>query len=357
MATTTSARSLVYRHFSDTQSGKLPAGTDTGMNANANLNSTSPYVRALGVLVLLWLLPGATECEETGDELDGLRELEGKEVAAPWWDRQWKWRRAVQIEDPSLAVAKSEVVFLKEPAHLLLLLANTGRCQHELADVRLVDAGGRLLAGGVLNFGRDDGSALLWLTPKFPKGAGQTAYRLFLYYGNPAAPPLPAPAAPSAVPGAGNQPVATVAEEESATGAAAPATRVGQFFEGIRVLESRDFRDPNGKALAESAGTVRPETFTAKLSLPEAGLWHVHVRFAAATEPRPFILKLAGQERACGAQNAKDCRFLWDSFGAQLPAGECVAELPPGSRSAPDRVLFTRDADYRPDSADISGPV
>ena len=311
--------------------------------------------------------------------------------SAPWWDRQWRFRRQIMIDDVRLTDGNPMVIVLADPDPLLL--ANTGRCRTDGRDIRLCSDTGEMLPCGVVNSGVDDGSSMVW-TRLPPAPERSTRLVLTIYYDNPAA-DTPSPGAPA---GPYGEPInATVGPEETQAGDAglSATNTVGQFV----VVEAEKSCDADGKPLLRNrkisttklvrvdrlegterasggaylAPTVpwRPEPITepveawTQTTLPTGGVWQVHVRYkinpAGPSDKgpafHPFTLILGDAERTVGTNLAAGAQYRWDSFQANLPAGE----LPIGFRmpavAGPDCVLFTREAGYRPDFRDFNGPV
>lgn len=308
-----------------------------------------------------------------------------------WWNREWRFRRQVRIEDARLADGNPMVVLFADPDPLLL--ANTGRCQPDGRDVRVLNDTGDLLPCGVLSPGLDDGSSRVWCRLP-PAQERSTRMALTIYYGNPSA-PEPSDASPA---GPFGEPVkAAVGPEELRGGDRGPTPT--NIVEQFVVVEAEKTRDADGVALVRNrkvstlklvrvertegterasggaylAPTIpwRPDPITDPVeawtgtTLPEAGAWHVHVRYKinpagpAQKGPvfHPFTLILGSEERTVGTNQAAGAQYRWDSFQAELPAGELRVGFRMPALAGPDCVVFTRDAAYRPDFRDFNGPV
>ena len=333
-----------------------------------------------------------------GEEDDTLGEFSRdltKDQGRGWWDRAWRFRRQVVIEDPRLLAADTSQFALEQPDPLLIY--NAGASLPGLRDLRVLTPDGKLLPAGVTNFGQDDGTSLIWC--QLPTTRLRLPVILYLYYGNPAAAAGPGGAEPRRL----GPPlkVASVGAEE-ASGARLRETPVGaRFFADLVVVEAEHCVDDTGKPLLKNrklstqklfrieregeekrqtsggaylAPTIpwRPDqlagpvTAWAAATLPDAGRWFVHVRYktslykAGTSKPiqefLPFTLLLGDREFACGARQQPGALFRWDSFPVELPAGELRVGFRMTGLAGPDCVLFTRHADYLPDHRDVNGP-
>jgi hypothetical protein len=285
-----------------------------------------------------------------------------------WWHKDWTFRRKVRVEDPRLPLGDNAPVVLHgiDP----LLLRNTDRCRDEGADLRVVTLDGKVLRSGVMNFGRDDGSGVIWCLPA--KKPESSVFLAYVYYGNPNAPATGDTLPDGAQPGSASASV-TVWPEDIAAGGALPARAApGAFFTNLVAIEAEAFTATNAQGASlvgtkddagASAGGVLVGTTSgaaiarARLAIPEKGTWSIHVRYrhAAGQPVMPFTLALGEREFPCGTNAAGG--FHWDSFRAELPAGLASAALTLAADAAPDCLILTRDANYRPDCRDINGPV
>jgi len=346
--------------------------------------------------VLLGTCPGIAQEIGTEDEADPMESLLDEEERGTWWDADWKLRRKVTLDDPKLQVLGTKPLFLDAPD--LLLLYNTGRCQDGLRDLRVVTVEGSALPCGVVNFGQDDGTSSIWC--RLPGGPPAARLSLFLYYGNPkaratgdrlSAEERSAPALLSVMEG----------PEERAGDGRAPAAAGLDFFGKTFALEAETFVDGQGRKpeharqvayevkglyaicwmpekRASGGAILRPRALRKdrkplpdmwqEVTLPDPGVWYIHVRYTAAEygpgqalkpigSTGPFTLLVRGKAYECGLQPRRGALYQWDSFEAELPKGTSRVGLRLRDRSAPDCIVFTTDEDYRPDYRDLSGPV
>ncbi len=349
------------------------------------------------VMVLLGALAAAAQ--ELGDLGGGaaagddpfasaLSDLE-QDLGSGWWDENWKLRQLLIIDDPGIAVAGGKPVFLTDPEPLLLY--NTGRARLGLTDVRIVDMRGDVLESGVVRFGNDDGTSMIWMIP--PAGKIQMPYRVYVYYGNPDAPD------------AGHKRLVERADakreinvhlgpEEALGGVDLPADET--FFDTIRSVEFESFVDAQGRKpggvhsrdradfIAYSRAGASGEWVAApsvasrsyesadwpisgygEVELPEAGAWYVHVRYRAGVfrhdklvrKLEPFKVQIGEHEVTAGVHQEGQAFWEWDSFELELPEGRIPLKVTWLGRCSPDSILFTKDKDYIPDYRDVSGPV
>lgn len=359
----------------------------------------------LGLLLLsCWFLRPAPAQDlmddEQPDDIEALDEL----TDTGWWRPEWACRRRVKVEGPGLLLQRGHTVFFPQPDPLLLY--NTGRCQKGAVDLRIVTLAGEQVPAGVLNFGRDDGTSLVWCRPGAAlKG---TELELMLYYGNPKAKPSDAKLA------LGEEPPEKLAirvqvgdEEVRQDLTPPPAPVAGSFFRRLVAVEAEKAVDAEGNpviqrgrwtpdsmfqlrkrddASAASHMTCPPrvhwnqtEPFEKPLEawlptrIPEAGVWRMHVRYKTSlhtprqpgrpvritTKYMPFTVFIGEKEFRCGTRHPYGAEFLWDSFTTELPAGDIKLGLrfTGPSPAGPDCIILTKDLDYLPDYRDVTGPV
>jgi hypothetical protein len=364
----------------------------------------------LACLLVPRLLPAARPAPAVsfaeGDEKDALTDMISElhvEKGSTWWNADWSFRRSVTVHDPRLGMGVQDV-FLTDPDPLLL--ANTRPCARALADLRAVSLKGEIIPCGVSRFGQDDGLSLIWIRPD---PSARPPFVFFLYYGNGRVPPAATPE-PARIPEERDRMTPVLGPEETAPGYRVPATTGPSFFTNMVVLEAescmtdygkpsftydrqppqmawvirgRDddetFKTASGGAYLASTCPWRqqaiPEPILASntVVVPEAGLWQAWVRYRVtryhpladkakgglptAEQYVPFEVALGGKTFTCGTNQAPGAIYRWDRFEVELPAGELEARFRLAGFSAPDCLLLTRDAAYRPDRRDFNGPV
>jgi hypothetical protein len=302
---------------------------------------------------------------------DVLEEIH-QETASQWWNKDWKYRRKISIEDPKLLNGASEALFLSEPDPLLLY--NTNRSQDNLADLRVIGKDGTVLPCGVTNFGRDDGTSLIWFAPNVRDF--QKSLDVYVYYGNAAAKPtgdkVPQKGGPT-----GDPQFIHVGPEELLQGATSTAAAPGSFFAktvpieaerfepesetGKTALKTQPAADASGEnvlSVALGQGANAPTAWS-QIKLPEGGTWYAHVRYkngAGRNHYSPFQLLLGKEEIACG-EGTSEAPYSWKSAKVELPQGDLKAGLRFSGPAVVDCVILTKDPHYRPDYRDINGPV
>jgi len=305
-----------------------------------------------------------------GDILDDINAVAGD----VWWNKDWKFRRKVSIEDPKVLDGASPTVMLDEPDPLLLF--NTGRTLDGLADLRVVAQDGTVLPCGVTNFGRDDGSSKIWFAPKLRDF--QKSLEIIIYYGNPNAKPT-GDAMPSKTGVTGDGQFIRVSPEqvEADTKAVVPAK--GSFFKDLVSVEAERFaaEDEAGKgifvatpnpaasgesllALGKGKTVTAPVTLWTTAKVPSAGTWFAHIRYKAANGKNryaPFQAVIGGKEFPIGGGAPAGGDYEWQTVKLDLPQGDGKIGLKLNAPAVPDTVLLTKDAAYRPDYRDINGPV
>lgn len=336
-----------------------------------------------------WHAARAQDLDDKG--IGGILDDIHQDANDTWWNKDWKYRRKVTVNDPKVLEDAEKALTLPEPEPLLLY--NTGRCADKLADLRVVGADGQTVPCGVIGFGRDDGSSQIWCKP--PIREGQKSLEFFVYYGNPNA-AATGDALPEAGSLSGDPQFVLISPEQVPEGAAPHAAESGSFFKDLVVAEAEDFT-ATGKAAAArhaawafapaqeneaaklpvesqplegasgeeyvvpKAGATLPATVWRDVQVPAAGAWSIHVRYLTKDKKRSYgaFKLLAGtREFDCGTEGqVAGGDFRWQSFAADLPQGELKLGLRYTGQAAPDVVVLTRDAHYRPDVRDINGPA
>lgn len=337
---------------------------------------TAPLLIALATAMLAaWWSPSMAQEPDDVKEVENLvEEIHDSEEARAWWNPAWKYRQRVTIEDPKLL--SSGAVYLADPDPLLLF--NTNRCQDGMADLRVVTLDGQVLPSGITNFGRDDGSGMIWLAP--PTQDFLKRLDLFVYYGNSQAAPsgdkLPKSGAQK-----GDAQFVYARAEETQPGAEPPAVEPGSFFKNLVVAEAEEFQGfgeamvvstaggASGESvLAATTGLKSPVTAWSTQQVPAAGTWYAHVRYRTTPErnravpnpPRyvPFDLLVGGQTiRSDIPEATSGGLYRWKSAKLELPRGEVKLGLRLSGPAAPDCIILTQDGHYKPDYRDINGPV
>ena len=294
------------------------------------------------------------------------------DLGSAWWNSQWTFRRRLTLSGPGLENLPGRVAFFQDPDPLLLF--NTGRCQDQFTDLRIVTGEGAVLPAGVIRFGRDDGSCLLWC--QLPE---RKAGDLYLYYGNTQAKPYETGRPARLVPPEEPTIVARLGAEETAKGARPPKAPAADWLQRIVAIEAESFvtaLDSTGKSPTQVIATngascgalltlrdreAAPQSALAQstVDLESAGSWQIHVRryLAPKSKPQPFQLRIDEKEFLCGLTTDAAGGFEWESFAADLEAGVHKVELQITGATAADCLIFTRDSNYRPDFRDVSGPV
>ncbi len=333
--------------------------------------------------------------------------------AEPWWNPDWTRRVPVTLEDPRAALSPDGILLLSEPSPLWLY--NTAPCADGLADLRAVDSEGREWPAGVLNFGQDDGSSCIWVkrpeaesTVGFETPADPSAPAVItLYYGNSVAKPAavrPPACTPlrlglSALDNGYRAPSQVRAgPEDVKPGLALAPDGANAFFESVVLLEAEDMRRPDGQGATTlngketwylrpkdpmasdgaylaseklwgpaEASTPYPVTCCATVQVPGAGTWMAHIRYRVATKSAdgktvlnragPFSVRMGDVERHCGTNQTAGAVFRYESFPVSLSAGPTEVALRFDGPAGVDAVLLSRDVRYRPDIADVNGPV
>lgn len=356
---------------------------------------------------LLILGAGAPAQDLLPDDTQGnvgglLTELE-TDLGSTWWDKEWKYRRKVVVRDPQVTLARGKNVSLPGPDPLLT--ANLGLCRRDGADFRVVSHRGKVLPGGALNPGVDDGSGRIWF--RVPRDNVSVPMTLWVYYGHARASPAagPAPDLEPALPLLEAQ----VGEEESqpspSGGAGAEqgqTSRVAAFFDSFIVVEFEDFVAPDGRLAVAHAKYERPHMFGIdrpgasggtyvapeipwrpepmkgpveafhKVDIPRAGRWRMHVRYKV-TDYYPmshriqrgkpqipmgdFTVTVDGRPFQAGTDHQRGASYRWQGFDVDLPQGQVNLALRVEKVAGPDCILFTQDTAYVPDCRDWNGPV
>jgi len=319
-----------------------------------------------------------------GDFVEAINEEAGRQ----WWNPAWKYRRRVTIEDPQLLTGGKQAILLPDPDPLLLY--NTGRCKDGMADLRVVTSDGTVLPSGVVNFGRDDYTGSIWCMPTQITDF-QKKLDLYIYYGNPDAPPTSDKLGASG--GLKGDPQFVYARgEEAQPEITLPQPIPGSFFQNLVVAEAEKFvaeanavkaitvkqekekleiatGDPSetsGEAMLQvTEASKTPVTAWLTRRVPVAGTWYAHVRFKTrptvrfvAKTPRyePFEFVVGNKVVRCESQES-DGPFRWTSTQVELPEGDLKLGLRATGPAEIDCVILTRDAHYKPDFRDINGPV
>ncbi|MFP4027763.1 MAG: hypothetical protein ACLFWL_08240 [Candidatus Brocadiia bacterium] len=339
-------------------------------------------------------LPG----EELDDGLgDVAAELE-EELGDSWWNKNWKFRRKVWIEDPRTKVMGKKIRLARPDP---LLLFNTRPCASRLADLRALSPLGKQIECGVDNFGQDDGTSAIWV--KLSAHKRKSTPLIYLYYANSKIKPPPAETdPPEKIPGRPGD--VRLGPEETAPGYTHRTPKMGRFYRNLVVVEAEQCRSSYGKptftygdrppqmlwrigdrgkiqfpnyisagAYLASTCPWRPhelkEPIRARTTtdLPAGGKWHVHVRYKTSRPNHPhrrrrhrfvpFELRLNDKKYRCGVKQKGGARFRWDSFETELEAGKTEIGFRLTGMSGPDCVLFTKDEEYLPDRRDVNGPV
>jgi hypothetical protein len=307
------------------------------------------------------------------------------DLGSSWWNEDWAIRRQVELEGPGLASSDEKIVYFEEPDPLLMY--NTGRCQKEFADLRVLSAEGNPLPAGILNFGTDDGSCRIWVRLPAADRPRRGATSIYLYYGNPAAkaekhvlpekyripPPKP-------------DVTAQAYEEEIREGAKLKLAAAGSFFADNIAIEAEDLElaVPQKKSATERIWTVRAEptasgtellepqtaelakplVLTQTAKLPAAGKWKIHVRqrvLEPANTAAPFEISIGGQVLKFSAtqQTSKVSTntYRWSTLEVTLLEGNAELLVTLIKPCSLDSIILSRDPNYLPDARDINGPV
>lgn len=307
------------------------------------------------------------------------------DLGSTWWNNDWAIRRQVVLEGPGLAGSDEKIVHFEEPDPLLMY--NTGRCQTEFADLRVLSAEGNPLPAGVLNFGADDGSCRIWVRLPAADRPRRGATSIFLYYGNRAAKAEKHPLASKfSISPAKPDVTAQAYEEEVREGAKIKLATAGSFFADNIAVEVEDFAFaiPQRKAATERKWTVRAEptasgtkllepqtneldsplVLSKTVELPAAGKWKIHVRqrvTESANSVDAFEISIGGNVLKFPAveqtNKANANSYQWSTLEATLPAGNVKLLLTLTKTCSLDAIILSRDPNYLPDARDINGPV
>jgi len=356
-------------------------------------NWLTTFVIAILALVSYVALP--TKADDFA--LDVLEDLETS-LGAEWWDQQWQYRLPMTISDPALTLHKGKAVWLAAPDPILL--ANTGRLNHDQSDLRAVDLRGKLLPCGVTNFGLDDGSCAIWV--QIPSDQKKPGVKFYLYYGN-----------KNAKPDKSSKPLfrdydeptltPTLGPEHSQTSHPDQQAERSPIFDQLIVAEAEHFLRPDGEVAAANirsekpylgvadrpAGAsggkyvapttlwhrgemAEPRVMTHDVTLPKAGKYRVLVRYrvqeyypvthlSMGGEPvqyfHPFKLSVNKQEWTAGTKQQKGAQYRWDEFEADLPDGKHIIKVVIDKLACIDVVVLTQNKEWIPDARDLTGPI